>query len=217
MLHTIVNKVFVITTVASNRVNYIEEHLRNNSITFEYVIAPEVMFIDPNIAVRGGDAKTNISLVSAYVSILETARLCGYESIAVIEDDCFFVKDWEVALKNFLQHLPSEWDILNLGYHPNQYTTGVRIPYNEFVIKPSTNYFTTHCMIFKKRSFQPIIDVIHNCRYNKAIDHMVIELYNNSQFNCFAPIQQFIYQLSVRQSSYYNIPDNPIRFPSLIF
>jgi hypothetical protein len=217
VLHNIVDKIFVITTVASKRFGYIDNHLKSNGIKFEYVIAPETSFIDSSISVSGGFHKPNISLVSAYVSILENARISGYESVAVIEDDCFFAKNWEESLSLFLANLPNEWDILNLGYHPSQLATGVRIPVNEYVIRPSTDYFTTHCMVFKKRSFQPIIDAVHNSVYNKAIDHITIELYQNPEFNCFAPVKHFAYQLSVRQSPYYEIPEDPSRFPSLLF
>ncbi len=221
MINSIVDKVFVITTVNSNRVDYIKKHLTDNNITFDFFVAVDTKIVTDTILVNdGGDLNTKnhkalLSLISAFVSIVETAKLQNFKSVCVIEDDCFFGQNWREKLKSFIEKLPHEWDLLNIGYHPLHDTDTIKIKYNDFVNIPLNWHHTTHCMIIKNTCYDEIINQVNKWNYTLPIDYIFNEIYKNKNVKAYIPSDKFIYQVSVRDSEYY-IPGNPIRFKSTL-
>lgn len=222
MINSIVDKVFVITTLNSERVDYISKHLNHNNIKFDFFVAPDKRVITGDILVKdGGDLsnknhKASLSLISAYVSIIETARISGFKSICIIEDDCYFVKDWCQKIKVFFDNLPNNWDLLNLGYHPLHDTETIKERYNDYVNIPLNWHHTTHCMMIKNTCFGEFLTVNdnrHNWEYVIPIDYIFNEIYKNKKFNSYIPADRIIHQLSNRDTKYH-IEDIDIRFKS---
>jgi len=222
MINSIVDKVFVITTLKSDRVNYINNHLIENNIKFEFFVAPNKDIITNDILVRdGGDVsnknhKSSISLISAYTSIIEIARISGFKNICIIEDDCFFTKDWNFKINIFFNYLPKNWDLLNLGYHPIHDTDTIKEKYNEYVNIPLNWHHTTHCMIIKNTCFDEFLNLIEKWKYSIPIDYLFNELYKNKNLNSYYPVEKFIYQLSIR-NDIYSIENINLRFKSFVY
>lgn len=221
MINSIVDKVFVITTLNSERVDYIKNHLNENNIKFDFFVAPHQQVISDKIVVNdGGDLTDNnhralVSLISAHVSIIEIARISEYKSICIIEDDCYFDKEWVKKLSCFFKHLPNDWDLLNLGYHPLHDTDTIKEKYNDYVNIPLNWHHTTHCMIIKNTSYDKFLQTVHKFQYTIPVDYMFNEIYKEQKMKCFYPIDVICYQLSVRKTTY-NIPDLDLRFESLL-
>lgn len=222
MINSIVDKVFCITTVNSDRINYIENHLKERSIDFDFFIAPESKIISEKINVKDSgniDNRPAVSLTSAFVSIIEKSRISKYNSIAIIEDDCYFSKEWEYKFEEFYKNLPN-WDILNVGYHPLQDIFSKKEFFNNFVFKPLDLHYTTHCMILKNTCFEEFLKISEENEYSIPIDYIFIEIYKKQKLRSFCPKEQIIHQLSHRdifkQYSLKEISETSIRFKSYI-
>jgi len=221
MINLIVDKVFVITTLNSDRVNYIKNHLNKNNIEFDFFVAPDIKIITNSILVNdGGDLKNKnhralLSLISSFVSIVEFAKIKKIDKVCIIEDDCFFYKNWQDKLNTFINNLPEDWDLLNVGYHPLHDTDTIKERYNDYVNIPLNWHHTTHCMIIKNTCYQEIINQVNKWNYSLPIDYIFNEIYKNKNFKSYIPSDRFIYQVSVRDQQYF-IPDFPLRFKSTL-
>lgn len=217
MLNSIVDKVFVITTVGSNRVDYIKNHLLNNHIVFDFVVAPDPIILTKTVNVidtDSGDTRPALSLISANVSIIETAKISNFKKICILEDDIFFSETWEKQFNNFYKNVPANWDVLNLGYHPSQYEKLDRIrKINDFVNIPLYEFYTTHCMLLTCNVYDSFLDINRQHQHSYPTDYIYNEIYR--KFNCFSPSEKIAYQLSVRKNCEYNIPIST-RFNSLL-
>lgn len=222
MINSIVDKVFVITTPNSDRVDYIKNHLNENNIKFDFFVAPHQEVITNSICVKdGGDIsnknhKASISLISVYTSIIEISRISGFKNICIIEDDCYFIKDWRQKIKTFIDHLPTNWDLLNMGYHPLHDTDTIKEKYNDQVNIPLNWHHTTHCMLLKNTCYDEILSLIDKWKYTLPIDYLFNEIYKNKKFNSYYPTDKIIHQLSIREVEY-KIDDIDIRFKSSVY
>ena len=222
MINSIVDKVFVITTLNSNRVDYIKSHLNDNDIKYDFFVATDVRLIANDLFVQdGGDVsnknhKSSISLISAYTSIIETSRISNFNNICIIEDDCYFGNDWIQKINTFFNHLPNNWDLLNLGYHPLHDTDTIKEKYNEYVNIPLNWHHTTHCMILKNTCYSEMLSLINKWKYTLPIDYLFNEVYKNKKFNSYYPVDKIIHQLSIRDVKY-KIDDINIRFKSSVY
>lgn len=222
MINTIVDKVFVITTLNSDRVDYIKNHLNENNIKFDFFVAPDIKIITNSICVQDGgeisnkNHKASISLISAYTSIIEISRISGFKNICIVEDDCYFIKDWNSKIKKFLDHLPINWDLLNLGYHPLHDTDTIKEKYNDQVNIPLNWHHTTHCMLLKNTCYDEILSLINKWKYTLPIDYLFNEIYKNKKFNSYYPSDKIIHQLSIREVEY-KIEGIDIRFKSSVY
>lgn len=222
MINSIVDKVFVITTLNSDRVDYIKSHLNDNNIKYDFFVATNTQLITNDIIVQdGGDVsnknhKASISLISAYTSIIEISRISNFNNICIIEDDCYFSKDWIQKINVFFNHLPNNWDLLNLGYHPLHDTDTVKKKYNKYVNIPLNWHHTTHCMILKNTCYNEMLSLNNKWRYTLPIDYLFNEIYKNKKFNSYIPTDKFIHQLSIRDTEY-KIDDIDIRFKSSVY
>lgn len=220
MINNIVNKVFVITTLHSNRCDYIDKHMDDKNISYEFFIAPDKEIVSSDIVVKdsGKDSRGALSLLSAFCSIIRIAELHKYKEIAIIEDDCYFGPKWKYNFCEFYNAIPYKWDILNLGYHPTHDTYAITEPVNEKVKRPMDAYHTTHCMLIKNTCYRQFLDIADHFKYSIPSDYVFNEIYKQKILNCYAPIEKIAYQLSTRADHKYAIPDihNIPKFASLI-
>lgn len=222
MLHTLVDKVFVITTINSDRVGYIGRHLTDHGIQFEFFIAPDYSIISDKIVVSdGGDTsnknhRASASLISAYNSIIENARISNFDKICIIEDDCFFCDDWIDRFKLFYDNVPNDWDLINIGYHPLHDTDTVKDKYNDYVSIPLNYHHTTHCMFIKNTCYVEFLKLSRLWNYTIPIDYVFNEIYKNRLYKSYIPVDKIAHQLSVRNMRY-NISGANLRFKSFIY
>jgi hypothetical protein len=222
MLHTLVDKVFVITTLNSDRVDYIRSHLYDNNILFDFVVAPNYNIITDKIVVNdGGDTanknhKASISLISAYSSIIESARISKFDKVCIIEDDCFFSNGWVDKFNLFYNNVPNDWDLLNVGYHPLHDTDSVKEKYDDYVSIPLNWHHTTHCMFIKNTCYDEFLRISNKWNYTLPIDYLFNEIYKNKSYKSYIPVEKIVHQLSVRNICY-EISGTDLRFKSSIY
>lgn len=220
MINSIVDRVFLITTLNSNRFEYISNHLKCNDIEYDIHIAPEYTILSKEIKVKDSgieECRPALSLLSSYVSIIEKSKLLKYDKICIIEDDCYFVQNWQSKFKYFYDNIDRCWDILNLGYHPMQEIYTLKKDYNNFAYIPTNHHFTTHCMLINNNIFNTFLKINKDMLYSIPADYIFIELYKNEKIKSFVPIEKIAWQLSVRDDFKYDIPDIKIkRFESLL-
>jgi hypothetical protein len=203
MINDIVNKVYVITTLNSDRVKYISTHLKNNDINFEFFVSP-LYNLFRNTAVHdleSNECRPSLSLISAYTSIFEMGIINDYDSIGIIEDDCFFLDGWESKFELFIKNIPEKnWDILHVGYHMLHETDSVLKNINKYVNIPINWHHTTHCMLVKKNMYKKYIDIVFDKQFTYPVDYVFNEIYKEKKYNCFSPVDKIAYQLSSRNN-----------------
>lgn len=204
MLNSICDKIFVITTIDSDRVDYIRNHLDSHGVKFEFHIAPFFGIIDPNRILHSPpqrESRPSISLISAYLSIIESCRISGIKRVGIIEDDCFLLSDWQEKFKRFYNKVPSDWDILNLGYHPMHDTATIKEKISDLVSKPLNWHHTTHCMVVRNTAYVPFKHMLNHWNWHLSIDYTFNELYKRTEMKSYIPEEHIAYQLSYRKCS----------------
>ena len=217
MINSLVDKIYLITTLNSSRFDYISNHLKENDINYELFIATNYKLFsnDTNVIDSGEETRPALSLLSSFISIIYSAKLHNYNSIAILEDDCFFAKNWKEKFQNFYNNIPSDWDLINLGYHPLHESDTIKEKINDFVYKPLNYHHTTHCMVVKNTCFDEFINLYSRWNYTIPIDYIFNEIYKNHLFKSFCPTDHIAYQLSVRDNVY-PIEGTDLRFDSAI-
>ena len=217
MINSLVDKIFLITTLNSSRFDYISNHLKENNINCELFIATNYKLFsnDTKVIDSGEETRPALSLLSAFISIIYSAKLHNYNSIAILEDDCFFVENWKEKFQNFYSNIPNDWDLINLGYHPLHESDTIKEKINDFVYKPLNYHHTTHCMVVKNTCFDEYININNKFKYTMPSDYVFNEIYKNPSYKSFYPVEKFVYQLSVRNIGY-EISGADLRFKSLI-
>ena len=217
MINSLVDKIFLITTLNSSRFDYISNHLKENDINYELFIATNYKLFsnDTKVIDSGEETRPALSLLSSFISIIYSAKLYNYNSIAILEDDCFFVENWKEKFRNFYSKIPNDWDLINLGYHPLHESDTIKEKINDFVYKPLNYHHTTHCMVVKNTCFDEYININNKFKYTMPSDYVFNEIYKNPSYKSFYPVEKFVYQLSVRNIGY-EISGADLRFKSLI-
>jgi hypothetical protein len=183
MINSIVDKVYVITTIDSNRADYIQNHLDNNGIKFEFIVSSESSILSKDFTVVDSgksECRPALSLLSMYTSIIKMSILNRLNRVCVIEDDCFFANGWELEFNKFYANIPdNNWDIINVGYHPLHDTDTVKHLINDYVYSPKNYHHTAHCMLCSRSIFQDYIDIVKYTKYSIPADYVF-----NEQFSC---------------------------------
>lgn len=222
MLNQLCEKIFVITTVDSDRVEYVKNHLKDRKVKFEFFVAPFYALINPHHPLHSPpqrESRPSISLTSAYYSIFEMCRVNDIKSVAVLEDDCFLLEDWEQKLHKFYNNVPADWDILNLGYHPYQQSHTVKDHINDFVYRPLDWHHTAHCMMVRNTAYTPFKHMVNHWNWHIANDYVFNELYKRKEIKAYSPYEHIAYQLSYRKSldELIHVKDTYVNFKSHLY
>ena len=117
ILNKYFNKVYVISSYATHsRLSDLLPFLDKENIKCELIISPKKKYFKPDYNIILAN-EGNQSLTSANESIFLKELYIKSDSFCVMEDDVFFDLEYEIKLTKFFNQLPSDWDILNLGYH----------------------------------------------------------------------------------------------------
>jgi len=139
--------------------------------------------------------------IDTYIRILKDAKLKGYQSILVFEDDVLLSVDFNERLKTFCSTLPNTWKFISLG--ASQYNWGSV----DMEQARSRGFYTPKqldtCGSFAIAIHSTIFDeLIHfQSHFEAPFDHIPLgEIYNNYASDCFV-VYPNIVMPDVRSSS----------------
>jgi GR25 family glycosyltransferase involved in LPS biosynthesis len=122
-------------------------------------------------------------LITTNIEILKKSIEENYQTICIIEDDCFF-KDNISEIDTYYNFLPSDWDILYFGGNHNHSGGPPPIKINEHVIKLQHTY-TTHFVCIKRHMFEGLIEEFS--KFICPIDLMYLKFQRENNVYCFNP------------------------------
>lgn len=217
MLNNYFKEIYVITTQGSDRVSYIKKHLEENNINFKFWVSPNFEIIDDRFRSLVHPTVSNqryMSLTSAASSIIEMARISNFENVCILEDDCFFTPNWKIEFENFMATVPTNWNILNLGFLDNSRHL---ININSYVNQIVGQYWGCQCVVFNKNIFDHFLSIYNSNKGNIPYDWITREIYSIKLYKSYTPIKKIIRQLSVVDGLSYNQDvESSIKFKSKI-
>lgn len=148
-----------------------------------------------------------LGLVLTVEKIIKNAQKKNYESILIIEDDCYFT-DEVINIESYFKFLPSDWDMLYMGGNHNIHV-GVAPPQkiNEKVIKLH-HTFSTHFVAINSNMFNQIISEIG--KKNKPLDVLYTAL--QKKYNVYS----FFPAIAKQISDYSDIQNSVVNYDWLI-
>lgn len=194
-LNKIFDKIYVISSYTTqNRLNYLIPFLNNESIKYELVIAPKKKYFkdlnDNDLWVGTGA----FSLLSANESILLKEYYLKSDTFCVIEDDIFFNTNYKTMLETLFANLPTDWEIINLGYHA---MSNIDINTSKSYHKLGNNdIFGTHIVAYKNKV---VFDLLNKLEGNQIpIDLFLLnEIY--PKYNSYTCMDKIFYASSYRE------------------
>jgi GR25 family glycosyltransferase involved in LPS biosynthesis len=130
---------------------------------------------------------TNAGYLACILSHLSVYRIAldrGYTKILILEDDIFIHKNVQNLLKQFLNSVPEDWDMLYLGY----------LPLSEDETYWSHNHFqkinskTDNGMVFRAKGLW----CTHSYAIKKEYMNEIIQYYNTSTLDKWLEIDRFL-------------------------
>ena len=110
-INSFFDKVYVITCDSFfDRHVYIKEHFHKNNIKFQFYVS-----IDNTLLINSVISSTEMSLSLSHLHCVIDAKLNGYKSILICEDDIQFVSNVEEKFVQFIKGLPTNWNFLQIG------------------------------------------------------------------------------------------------------
>lgn len=209
VLNKCFDKIFLITTLNSNRIDYVKKHLSDNQIEVDIFVATNYELISKDVNwihkiwcgyEQESDYRPTISLVSSYTSIFQKSLYEGYKNIAILEDDIFFVDNWQNNFDGFISNVDTEWDILNIGYFDLNNKDAILKKYNDYASIPLNWYHTTHFTAISNKMYNTFLNKLKEVNYELPMDYVYMEMYKNEKYKCFVPNTIIAKQRSFRRS-----------------
>jgi GR25 family glycosyltransferase involved in LPS biosynthesis len=114
--------------------------------------------IDGNDFIRSYPAdNANNGCTLSHYFIIERAKLLGYESVMIFEDDIVLHDQFKELLAECLNDLPADWDMLYFGGSHREKPS----PVNEHILRVNKT-LTTHGYIVRNTMFDKVIDNFKN-------------------------------------------------------
>lgn len=216
MLDKYFDKVYVITTFNSERIEYCKKQLEKAGVKkYEFVTSIDYRIIDrefKTIVHPDCPAQKYMSLCSNHIGIVQSAIYNGYNNICICEDDIFFKDDYQSKLKDFMKNIPDNWDMLNLGYLNEDNQLEI---VNEYVYKQVGKYWGAHCVAYKNTIYLDLINIYYKFSFNISPDWFGRELCSIK--NIYIPQEKFIYQVSRDYADYsLNRANSDVMFNSML-
>lgn len=146
-------------------------------------------------------------LIKTYLKIYEDWSKSDKDDIMIIEDDCLFVDNFNIKFSEYINNVPSDWDMLYFGanhnYHIGMKTTQI----NNKCIKLNNSY-SAHCVLLKKHVF---IELINNIK-NFSIENDVMMANLQKKYNAYSSNELLATQIQ----SYSNIENKFVNYDWLI-
>ena len=222
------SNVYVISTVDdTGRQSRVMQYLDNLGVQYNLRIAPHTNFLNGVLCdefVHSWDSQSYthvgaMSLRLCYLSIFAECIYTNKSKILILEDDVLFEEGFDTNFKNFMDNVPCNWDLLNLGYHESKDVPGAwkfeRL--NNDVAQCDAAYATHMVAVNTTYNMQRLCDKLKTC--NIPIDYIfmyfthVAKAENKEYMTNYIPNKILCRQLSYRSES----EKQPHQtFPSLI-
>lgn len=146
-------------------------------------------------------------LINTYLKIYEDWSKNDCDDIMIIEDDCLFVDNFNEKIKDYLDNVPSDWDMLYFGANHNYHMGMKTLKVNDKCVKLN-NSFSAHCVILKKLVFEELINNIKNF----SIENDVMMANLQKKYNAYSSSEPLTTQIE----SYSNIENKLVNYDWLI-
>jgi len=197
------DKIYVITcTSCQDRRNYIENHLNDKHIKFQFVES-----WDKSIFSESDVCAAQKSLISSHIRCILDAKIHRFNNILICEDDAYFVDNFESELTKFVGVLPEDWDFIQLGNQiwATHWLRRVQLKENLYRFFWGTG---SHGICIKQSVYDDVIEIFQT--YKSNTDIMYYELFENKK--CYCPENFLIDALS--ENSHLNYIDHKQIFKS---
>lgn len=129
-----------------------------------------------------------IGCLLSHIEVIRKADEKLYQNVLIFEDDVIFCDDFLEKLIEFMDNVPSDWEMLYLGGNHNYHIGSTPEKINDFVIKCHET-FTTHAIVITQSLYKRILDINS---LNKPIDVAYAEL--QKQYKVYAPSTSLVTQ-----------------------
>jgi SAM-dependent methyltransferase len=121
----------------------------------------------------------------SHLALLKTARARGLPAIAIMEDDIVFEDSFAAQFKNFVLHVPDDWDVLYFGgWH-----VWDPAPVNSFVHRLTCTYGTT-MVVLRANAIATLLEGADEIR--DQVDIYYSRFMDRLKF--YAPVRAIVYQ-----------------------
>jgi len=206
MFNTFFDKVYVITCKnLHERQVYIKNHFKNNSINFDFFVS-----IDKNLLTDSNISNSEKSLSLSHLNCIINAKLNGYKSILICEDDVNFSENLNENFGEFVKILPNDWNFIQLGnqFWATHWLIRTFISDNLYEFKWGTG---SHCIGINSNVYDLAIEELQNL--NGPVDIMYYNLF--AKCKCYCP-EIFIAD-ALSENNHLNFYDSKYIFKSTIF
>ena len=196
VLNKYFNKIYIISSYSTqNRLIDLIPFFAKENIDLEIVIGPKKKYFNPDYTKTHCSEGTQ-SHISATESIFLKESHLKSDTFCIMEDDVFFDSNYSEKLMNFFTELPSDWDIVNLGYH--EYTS-LKINPNKlyYKIDNQERICGAHIVGYKHHVVDHVKNVIGKCIY--PWDWFLNDdVYPH--FKTYVPTEHIVYGSSYREN-----------------
>jgi GR25 family glycosyltransferase involved in LPS biosynthesis len=200
------DKIYVITCLNFyDRQFHIKNHFAKNLINFEFFVS-----VDKNVLIDGEKiSSTEKSLALSHLNCVMNAKLNGYNSILICEDDVNFLENINERFDEFLKILPNDWNFIQLGnqFWATDWLIRTFISDNLYEFKWGTG---SHCIGINSNIYDSVINDFKNL--NNPTDIMYYNLF--SKHKCYCP--KLFLADALSKSDQLNYPDKKYIFKSTI-
>ena len=205
-INSFFDKVYVITCDSFfDRHVYIKEHFHKNNIKFQFYVS-----IDNTLLINSVISSTEMSLSLSHLHCVIDAKLNGYKSILICEDDIQFVSNVEEKFVQFIKGLPTNWNFLQIGnqFWADKWLRRKHISENLYKFEWGTG---SHCIGINFDSYDILIDRFK--KLDNPVDFMYYDLF--STVNCYCP-EKFLAD-ALSKNNHLDYYDEKHIFDSTIF
>lgn len=208
VLNQYFDKIYVITSYFHKaRIEYIKElfHKENIKFDFHYAVHPDFLdeyplhaylkyLKDNNQSDTLPSSKYRISASISHLQVLRQFQYSNYKNVLIFEDDVTFENDYQNKLLNFMNSLPNNWDILNLGRNYS-YNDDQVIKFNNLVNIPK-NLYGAHAYVFSRNKIEEFCEYFEDTKQLPyGPDPHFVKMYNG-KYKCYCPSEYIIGALS---------------------
>ena len=202
------DKIYVITSYFhKSRIKYIKElfHIEDIKFDFHYAVHPDFLdelplqkylkyLRDNNQSDTLPSSKYRISASISHLQVLRQFQYSNYKNILIFEDDVIFENNYQNKLSDFMNNVPMNWDILNLGRNYS-YNDDQVIRFNSIVNVPK-NLYGAHAYAFSRNKIEEFCEYFEDAKQLPyGPDPHFIKMYNR-EYKCYCPSEYIVGALS---------------------
>lgn len=209
VLNKYFDKIYVITSYFHKpRIKYINELFKKENIKFDFHYAVHPDFLNHSVII--GDylkylkhinqidtlptSKYRISATISHLQVLRQFQYSEYSNVLVFEDDVSFESDYQDKLINFIENVPTDWDMLNLGINYTYKENDVE-KYNQYINIPK-NLYGAHAYAFSKNKIEQFCEYLEDTKQLPyGPDLHFIKMYKEG-YRCYCPSELIFGALS---------------------